>query len=124
MRKPLQNQGETMSKKTEAQATQATQETQETQAPQEAQATQATQETQETQAPQETQAAQATQETQAAQGKSFYDEILDTVEKVPGVIGEYAGKGARLLFTPLDYIHKHSTAPFIEQFKKAFNDDK
>ena len=79
---------------------------------------------QENKAVQETPAVQESQESQAAQGKSFYNEVLETAEKVPGVTGEYAGKIARLLFNPLYHIHKHSTAPFIEQFKKAFNEDK
>jgi hypothetical protein len=68
-----------------------------------------------------TQEAQVTKE---AQEKSFYDEALETVEKVLGVTGEYAGKVASLLRKPLNQIHKHTTEPFIEEFKKAFNDGK
>ena len=45
-------------------------------------------------------------------------------EKVPGVIGEYAGKVASLLLKPLRQIHKHTTEPFIDEFKKAFNNGK
>ena len=63
-------------------------------------------------------------ETKEAKEKSFLDEALETVEKVPGIIGEYAGKAASLLRNPLTQIHKHTTAPFIEEFKKAFNNGK
>lgn len=78
--------------------------------------TQATQET-------KTQEIQEVPETEKAQEQSFYDQALETVEKVPGVMGEYLGKAALLLLKPLNQIHKHTTEPFIEKFKKAFNDD-
>ncbi len=75
---------------------------------------------------QETQVTQVTkiQVTKEAQEKSFYDDALETAEKVPGVIGEFAGKVASLLRKPLNQIHEHTTKPFIEEFKKAFNNGK
>ena len=73
---------------------------------------------------QETQEIQKAQETKEAPKKSFYDDALETAEKVPGVMGEYVGKFASLLRKPLNQIHKHTTEPFIDKFKKAFNDGK